>query len=48
MSFKRSSDVPFYVTIAIWVIALLLQLAFVGTLIWAIIYVVTHMGGWLN
>jgi len=29
-------------------LAFLLSLAWIGTLIWAVIYVLTHIGGWIG
>lgn len=45
---KRSSNASFYTVVAIYILAALLNLAWIGTLIWAIIYVVTHLGEWLG
>lgn len=39
------------ITIAVilfYLFIVLINVAWIGTLIWAIIYVVTHLGGWLS
>jgi hypothetical protein len=34
--------------IFIWIFIVLINLAWIGTLIWAIIYILTHISGWIH
>lgn len=45
---KKKEDMSITAIIALYAVVILFNLAWVGTLIWALIYVVTHLGQWLG
>lgn len=45
---RDNFDGPIWVFLVIWFLAAVLSLAWLGTLIWAVIYIVTHIGEWVG
>jgi hypothetical protein len=45
---KSREDLGIGAFIALWAFIVLINIAWIGTLIWAIIYVVTHLGEWFG
>lgn len=45
---RNHDDWPFIAVVLLWLFIIAINIAWIGTLIWAIIYVVTHIGGWIH
>lgn len=43
-----NSDGITIAAILMYLFIILINVAWIGTLIWAVIYVVTHIGGWIG